>query len=250
MPEGGTVTVRAENAVLRNGQVSDLPAGFYVFLSIADTGMGIPPEFLVKIFDPYFTTKPHGSGLGLATVYSIIRKHGGSIDAGSKPGAGTWFNVWLPAAPDAKEEAGGTTTEFESGLHGKVLLMDDERPICEIAGRLFAKNWLGFRHSQRRSRGRAALPRCNDSGAHVRFDNHGPNGAGVDGRKRSDAADPGLSPGGASHRLQWLFTRSSDGQLPSLWFLRSTAETLQPRADTPDHAGCLGKVSALTALST
>ena len=143
MPDGGTVTVRADNFVLGHDALGDLPAGFYVRLSFADTGVGITPEHLGSIFDPYFTTKPQGSGLGLATVYSIVRKHGGYIDVESKPGAGTRFTVWLPAAPDGEVEAGGAAP-IESVLRGRILFMDDELPICEMAGKLLTKFGVDF----------------------------------------------------------------------------------------------------------
>ena len=83
MPDGGTLTVCAENLFLgqeRLGHRLRLREGRYVKISIKDTGCGIPPEHVTKVFDPYFTTKPKGSGIGLATAYSVIKRHGGVID--------------------------------------------------------------------------------------------------------------------------------------------------------------------------
>jgi PAS domain S-box-containing protein len=97
MPEGGLMRVSAENISL--GVETDLPLkyGGYVKIIIQDTGVGISKENIKKIFDPYFTTKEKGSGLGLATVYSIIKNHNGYISAGSEVGVGTTFSIYLPA---------------------------------------------------------------------------------------------------------------------------------------------------------
>ncbi|ODS33451.1 MAG: putative two-component sensor kinase [Candidatus Scalindua rubra] len=98
MPEGGTIRVRAENI---NVTVEDsllLNEGKYVKVTIEDQGTGIPHEYLQKIFDPYFTTKQKGSGLGLATTYYIIKKHEGHISVKSEIGAGTTFSIYLPAS--------------------------------------------------------------------------------------------------------------------------------------------------------
>ena len=96
MPEGGTITVEAENTVL--GAKSSLPAGEYVKITFTDQGHGIAEEHLDKIFDPYFTTRNKGDGLGLALSYSIIKNHGGLITVSSRPGKGTSFVVYLPVA--------------------------------------------------------------------------------------------------------------------------------------------------------
>ncbi|HWL54958.1 MAG TPA: response regulator, partial [Chthoniobacteraceae bacterium] len=95
-------------------------------------GSGIPEEILKKIFDPYFTTKPKGSGLGLATSYSIVKNHGGLIHVTSVPGGGATFTIDLPAS-DAEEapEAPAPVAPL-SGKKGKVLVLDDEEVICEL----------------------------------------------------------------------------------------------------------------------
>jgi CheY-like chemotaxis protein len=133
MPGGGTLRVRCENAAVQGGSVLQLTPGDYVRISIQDEGMGIPGELLPKIFDPYFTTKPRGSGLGLATTYSIIKKHDGHINVESQPGAGSVFRVYLPAScqelpakpPQPKASVPGT---------GKVLVMDDEAEVRNVVG--------------------------------------------------------------------------------------------------------------------
>ncbi len=96
MPDGGTIEVRAENTVL--GSKASLPAGRYVKITFADQGHGIAEEHLDRIFDPYFSTRNKGDGLGLALSYSVVKNHGGLITVSSRPGRGTSFVVYLPAA--------------------------------------------------------------------------------------------------------------------------------------------------------
>jgi PAS domain S-box-containing protein len=142
MPEGGIINVRAENSAITTAHAIPLPPGRYIRLSIQDTGTGMPKEHLDKIFDPYFTTKPKGSGLGLTTSYSIISKHGGYIAVESEAGAGTTFSVYLPASHKAavpsrrKEEAISRVTS------GRILLMDDEEVVRDVAGEML--KYLGY----------------------------------------------------------------------------------------------------------
>ncbi len=135
MPEGGVVTISADNAELAAGAADapPLPPGRYVRLAVADTGTGIEREHLAKIFDPYFTTKEHGTGLGLATAYSIIRKHGGHIMAESERGRGTQFRLWLPAEPVPAETAAAGVSGSRSPFRTRVLFMDDEPAIRTMA---------------------------------------------------------------------------------------------------------------------
>ncbi|MGA2786485.1 MAG: CHASE domain-containing protein [Verrucomicrobiota bacterium] len=129
MPHGGKMEVRMENADLPASSLPPLPAGRYVKISIQDHGPGIHSEHLPRIFEPYFTTKKAGTGLGLATVYSVIRKHDGQIKVVSEPGKGTTFELHLPAsqkpAPPVPTEP---APENFSG-RGRVLIVDDEAPI-------------------------------------------------------------------------------------------------------------------------
>lgn len=101
MPDSGVVRVRAENIVIGQQDKSPLETGRYVKISVEDQGTGIPEEKLPRIFDPYFTTKEKGQGLGLAIAYSIVNNHGGYIFAESKVGVGTTISFYLPAfTPD------------------------------------------------------------------------------------------------------------------------------------------------------
>ncbi|AOS43740.1 Blue-light-activated protein [Lacunisphaera limnophila] len=135
MPGGGLVVLTADNAEVGGDDAGVLPLapGRYVRLSVADNGVGIAREHLAKIFDPYFTTKTQGSGLGLATVYSIIRKHGGYIHAESEPGQGTVFRCWLPAGGTPAAGAGPAEPEPPAPRRARVLFMDDEEPIRSMA---------------------------------------------------------------------------------------------------------------------
>lgn len=98
MPAGGGIQVRCENIRVERGLALPLEKGEYVKISIEDHGVGIPKEYLQKIFDPYFTTKQKGSGLGLTTSYSIIKNHDGIITVESEVGVGTTFGVYLPVS--------------------------------------------------------------------------------------------------------------------------------------------------------
>ncbi|RXK54690.1 PAS domain S-box protein [Oleiharenicola lentus] len=140
MPGGGVVSIVAENTEVAAGTLPVAP-GRYVRLTVADNGTGIAREHLAKIFDPYFTTKAQGSGLGLATVYSIVRKHEGHIEADSEPGRGTVFRVWLPAGGTPTRKSGGSTGS-RSPFRARVLFMDDEEPIRGMA-KIFMER-LGF----------------------------------------------------------------------------------------------------------
>jgi len=130
MPEGGIILIKAENIMPENMHEILVKPGRYIHLSIKDQGVGIAEKHLSKIFDPYFTTKQAGSGLGLATAYSIINKHNGHISVNSPPGAGTTFNIYLPASDKEvtkKEEAVLITGS------GKILMMDDDKLLKEMA---------------------------------------------------------------------------------------------------------------------
>jgi PAS domain S-box-containing protein len=132
MQEEGALTVAAENVTLHTGDVFTLPAGRYVRLTVADQGPGIPADELRRVFDPFYSTKPEGTGLGLSTAYSIARRHGGYISVESQEGRGTTVLVYLPAveAPQNPGQPCRPPSEV------RVLLMDDEDLIRMSAQRL------------------------------------------------------------------------------------------------------------------
>jgi PAS domain S-box-containing protein len=132
MPAGGEITVTAANVLLDDRSASPLPGGKYVRVEFRDRGVGMPRDVLSRIFDPFYSTKPKGHGLGLATCYSIVTRHGGRMEAESEPGQGSTFRIFLPATeklpeagvvPEAPSRAGTST--------GKILVMDDEELMRE-----------------------------------------------------------------------------------------------------------------------
>ncbi len=141
MPSGGTVKVFCENVFVRQQDALPLHNGEYVRISIRDKGIGMPREHLPKIFDPYFTTKQKGSGLGLATSYSIIKKHEGHIATESEMGAGTTFHLYLPASMQGTTPAGSDDETLFRGT-GRILVMDDEEEVRSVAGEMLT--YLGF----------------------------------------------------------------------------------------------------------
>jgi two-component system cell cycle sensor histidine kinase/response regulator CckA len=134
MPEGGTLHLRASNVVIDAGPGSAMLPGNYVRVTVADSGTGIPQEILAKIFDPYFTTKETGTGLGLAVAYSVVRNHGGHIGVESREGVGSTFTIHFPAVP-AGRFAAAVTASITPGK-GRVLVMDDEPFVREVLGRM------------------------------------------------------------------------------------------------------------------
>lgn len=135
MPGGGAIRVRAENRILGDSGELPLRGGRYVVLAISDEGTGIPHKYLNRIFDPYFTTKQRGSGLGLSTTFSILKQHDGHITVRSVPGRGAVFQAYLPAMdepapapPEAEDRAPGQR-------RGRVLVMDDEHAIRRMLAR-------------------------------------------------------------------------------------------------------------------
>ncbi len=137
MPQGGAIDIRAEIIVEPGKRRQDallVEPGPYVRVSITDNGIGIPEENLSRIFDPYFSTKKTGSGLGLATSYSIVKNHGGYVSVESKLGHGTTVHVNLPASFSG-EVAEPAASVASSGIVGKgrVLVMDDEASIRTLA---------------------------------------------------------------------------------------------------------------------
>ncbi|MEW6429416.1 MAG: PAS domain S-box protein [Thermodesulfobacteriota bacterium] len=133
MAQGGRITISCRNETLNAGELP-LAAGDYVRIDIADQGEGIPAAILDRIFDPYFTTKQQGSGLGLAVTHSIIGKHDGHIEVHSSPGQGTVFTLRLPALCGAVAEDGQQAGDELTSGQGRILIMDDEEMIRDMAG--------------------------------------------------------------------------------------------------------------------
>jgi PAS domain S-box-containing protein len=142
MPHGGRIEITAENIIEpceRWECAAPVEPGVYARVSIVDTGIGISEEQLGRIFDPYFTTKQQGRGLGLATAYAIVKNHGGYISVESKVGHGTTLHVNLPAAMTQEREVPVDSVRRDRRHKGRILVMDDEMSV-----RMLMTNMLGF----------------------------------------------------------------------------------------------------------
>lgn len=138
MPDGGGVEVHVANVTvdhLHAGPFLPLQPGRYVRIAVKDHGVGIPEEHLQKIFDPYFTTKQKGTGLGLFTCYAIVKKHDGHVAVESARGVGTTFSVYIPASQRQALKRKTNTPVQQSG-RGKILIMEDEETIRDVTGEM------------------------------------------------------------------------------------------------------------------
>ena len=143
MPSGGTVLITARNIQLENKAGVLLPEGRYVKVTVADQGSGVPDSIATKIFDPYFTTKPASSGLGLSISFSIIKKHGGLLHLENSSPAGAVFAFYLPTTKaevtELTETSAGAPSPYENQ---RILVMDDEEGIRDLTSQLLIS--LGY----------------------------------------------------------------------------------------------------------
>ncbi len=147
MSMGGVIQVNTKNVTMGIDETDEAllyecQKEKYVKISIQDHGAGISKDNLDKIFDPFFTTKTKGNGLGLATCYSIIKKHDGIIKAISEPGSGTLFNIYLPAVEKNVEQESDEKEPMKLGK-GNILIMDDEEMVRDVSGRILSR--LGYK---------------------------------------------------------------------------------------------------------
>lgn len=143
MQRGGTLTIELTNETIeepRSCVLGDLEPGSWVRITVSDTGAGLPAGDPEQLFEPFFTTKEHGTGLGLATVASIVKDCAGAIDVYSEPGAGTRFDVYLPAthAPEYSEDLGDEPSESEASVvsAGRVLVVEDQALVRKVTCRM------------------------------------------------------------------------------------------------------------------
>ncbi len=144
MSSGGTLTVTAKNVALADNNEFSLSPGPYICLTISDQGCGMSSDILEKIFDPYFTTKSAGTGLGLASTHSIISRHGGYIGASSVIGEGTTFTIYLPSIGEifSQYQTDSTRQIASDNQGGTILVMDDDEMIRNIASTILTH--LGY----------------------------------------------------------------------------------------------------------
>ena len=144
MPKGQVVQIAVRNVTLTGEGPVPLDAGEYVSIAVEDHGVGIPEEHLARVFDPYFTTKARGKGLGLATTYSIVMNHGGHVAVRSQVGEGATFTIWLPAARESVRPAADPLLPVAGQAEGnaRVLVMDDEPVIRQVLSEMLGH--LGY----------------------------------------------------------------------------------------------------------
>ncbi len=163
MPRGGQILICGRNVTIGEGASTTLEHGDYVEVTISDQGIGIPPEHVTKIFDPYFTTKQRGSGLGLATAYSIVKKHSGSITVSSELGRGTTISFYLPASAQAAAASAPPGSPLVQGK-GRILIMDDEAVVRDAAGRTLESAGYEVESAQEGTEAIALYCRARESG--------------------------------------------------------------------------------------
>lgn len=150
MPQGGALTLTAANGVLDAAAAAEITGaqpGVYLTVEVRDTGTGIPPEVLARIWEPFFTTKGEGkgTGLGLSTVHGIVENHRGFVTVQTRVGQGTAFTVYLPAAESATG-AGGPDARAVQPRRGEgelILVVDDEEPVRELTASILTRH--GYR---------------------------------------------------------------------------------------------------------
>lgn len=142
MPGGGTLSMKAENLERAGDDGLPLKPGKYLRITVGDTGIGIPDKYLPRLFEPYFTTKPKGHGLGLAMTWTVIKGHGGYITAESVPGKGSTFSVYLPASGRCLQDGPAAAAAQVRKGSGRVLLLEDEDIVVRAAVRMLSE--LGY----------------------------------------------------------------------------------------------------------
>ncbi|MFL5313303.1 MAG: response regulator [Myxococcales bacterium] len=169
MPQGGTLRIATANEVVQETRAlrgGELAAGRYVTLAVEDSGEGMTEEVLARLFEPFFTTKEYGkgTGLGLATVYGIVRASDGGIDVESRPGAGSTFRIYLPASDGTAALKGRAVLPPEAGRGETILVVEDEDPVRTLLRRILVDH--GYRVLEARD-GADGLRRSQEHGGEI-----------------------------------------------------------------------------------
>ncbi len=145
MPDGGAITLSARNVVLKPGSAAGALKGDFVAIAIIDTGSGMPPDVLQRVFEPFYTTKPvgKGTGLGLSQVHGFAMQSGGAATVSSQVGKGTAVTIYLPRSLGEPSARTGEGHALDSDVHGMVLLVEDSREVADVTSTLLEQ--LGYR---------------------------------------------------------------------------------------------------------
>ena len=241
MPEGrpGHVWLRAANATLAEGQVPPLPAGNYVQFEVQDDGVGIPPENLQKIFDAFFTTKKHGTGLGLATVLDVVRKHDGQVGVDSTVGTGTTFTR-LSAAGRKTRRGRGPPRPHPAFRHRPRPVHGRRREDLRAHRRHAGQPRIQVRHGEKRGGGHHVVQALPEDRPALRCGHHGSHHHWRHGRRRNLQKIARSRPRRACDHLQRLRQRGNGAAIPRHGFLRLPDEALprrRSRSHPQDRAG-------------
>ena len=142
MPEGGNLYITLTNEEIEESIIPNLDKGKYIKITVKDKGIGIAPQHLENVFDPYFSTKHAGNGLGLATAYSIVDRHNGFMGVTSELGKGATFTLYLPASSSLQPQKNATAIEEipPADKKGRILIMDDEAYIRKLTEKMLIRN--------------------------------------------------------------------------------------------------------------
>ena len=233
MPEGGTIKISAANVMVDQKDSMPLKDGRYVKISITDQGIGIPGRHLPKIFDPFYTTKEKGSGLGLSSSFSIAKRHDGTIQVESESGVGTTFHVYLPAS-ERDPGVGETGRGRPPRGRGRILVVDDDEGVRRSAGMGLKR--LGYRVEVAKD-GAEGIGIYEEAMKGKRpfdaviMDLTIPGGTGgKEGIRRTQKDRPGRK----SNCFEWLFRGSGHVRIQGVWVRRYGAEAIQDRRSGRD----------------